>query len=358
MKTPTNLLLIILLSSLILSCKPTKNNLQTSKESVSKTAANTALYYELIHEAELALIRDKYTTAVDFYLAAKEENNFFIKDAENALLVAVEAENYTAAAIFARNLLQKDVPKSYFEKRKAFQAFIETEEWKVLSVEKKTAKKDIILKERLAELLALDQKYRYDAFYSDSLVLLDAIIKRELLEVFKEKGYPNASVMGVSMQNDTTIGRNDFEVLFLPQVVQDRSLWVPILEGFLEAGQLSNHFFEAHGELLYPSGTFELTCLGSVQNLFIQVKDELYTCCCEAEGKIDAARKKFYLEPLKEVRLKAEFYYERDRRFGFGGRAFKYTLRKGEQVATIKEELGMQGFILHKKLDSEAAYFK
>jgi hypothetical protein len=33
-------------------------------------------------------------------------------------------------------------------------------------------------------------------------------------------------------------------------------------------------------------------------------------------------------------------------------------LRKGEQVATVKEELAKQGFILHKKLDSEVAYFK
>ena len=78
---------------------------------------------------------------------------------------------------------------------------------------------------------------------------------------------------------------------------------------------MNNHFFEAHSKVLYPLDSFELTCLNAVQNLFIQVKDELYTCCCEEEMKIDATRKRFYLEPLKELRLKAEFYYERDRRF-------------------------------------------
>ena len=93
------------------------------------------------------------------------------------------------------------------------------------------------LKERIAELHALDQKYRYDDFYRDSIVVLDTIIKHEILDMFEQYGYPNSNITGVYMRNDTTIGRNEFELLLLPQIPQDRALWVPILEGFLKNGQ-------------------------------------------------------------------------------------------------------------------------
>lgn len=349
---------LLFISILFFSCKETKSTLQTSTEFQSKTIGNIALYYELIHEGELALIQDKYAIAVDCYLAANEEGNLFVKDAENALLVAVLAKNNTAAIVFAEKLLEKGVPQTYFEKRKSFNALRASEEWKALLIEKKADKKNSLLKERISELLALDQQYRYDEYYSDTMLLIDSMIKEEILAVFEKYGYPNATVIGVSMQNDTTIEGNPFHLLLLPQIATNRTVLVPKLEAFLEKGQLNNHFFEAHSKLLYPSDSVELTCLNAVQNLFIQVKDELYTCCCVEEMKIDATRKRFYLEPLKEVRLKAEFYYERDRRFGFGGRAFKYVLRKGEERSSVKEALAKEGFVLHKKLDTETAYFK
>ena len=78
-----------------------------------------------------------------------------------------------------------------------------------------------------------------------------------------------------------------------------------------------------------------------------------------AQEKIDSIRKNYYLEPLKELRKKAEFHYERDRRFGFGGYSGKYDTDKGEEdLLKIKTELLEQGFILYKKLKSEKAYHK
>jgi len=351
--------ILLSISIFLFRCKNTKPIFPTTKEIDEKRGGNIALYYELINEAELALIRDKYAEAVDYYLAANEEGVLFVKDVENALLVAVEAKKYTEAVLFAEKLLEKGVPKSYFEQRKTFQQLRQSEAWKALVAEKKEYKVNVVLKERIMVLLALDQQYRYDDYYKDTMLVIDSIIKQEILDIFEKEGYPNANVIGVFMKNDTTIRRNQFDLLLISQVAQNPNLWVSALESFLQKGQLSNHFFEANGKMLYPSdNNFKLSCLGAKQNLFIQVKDELYTCCCTAELAIDSIRKKFYLEPLKEVRLKAEFYYERDRRFGFGGCAFKYTLRKSEKASTVTEALAKEGFVLHKKIDAETPYFR
>lgn len=350
--------LFLFISIFLFSCKNAKLSRPATTEFSVQEVGNIALYYELIYEAELALIRDKYATALDYYLAAIEEGNLFVKDAENALLVAVESKNYTTALVFVEKLFQKGVPKTYFEKRKSFNAFRASEEWKALVSKKKEYTKNVVLRNRISELLAMGQQYRYDDYYRDTMLVIDAIIKDEILAVFEKTGYPNADEIGVSMQNDTTIDRNQFDLLLLTQIAKNRNLFLPKLETFLHNGQMNNHFFEANSKLLYPSDSVELTCLNALQNLLIQVKDELYTCCCEAEAKIDSTRKTFYLESLKDVRLKAEFYYERDRRFGFGGRAFKYILRKGEKLAKVKEALAKEGFVLHKKLDTETAYFK
>lgn len=350
--------LFLLISILLFSCKNTKSSLPTSTKAKVQEVGNIALYYELIHEAELALIRDKYPIALECYLAAIEEGTLFVKDAENALLVALESKNYTAALVFVEKLLQKGVPKTYFEKRQSFNAFRASEEWKAFVSKKKDYHKNVVLRDRISELIAMGQEYRYDDYYRDTMLVIDAIIKDEILAIFEDIGYPNADEIGVSMQNDTIIERNQFDLLLLTQIAKNRKIFLPKLEAFLHKGQINNHFFEANSKLLYPSDSVELTCLNAVQNLLIQVKDELYTCCCEAEAKIDSTRKTFYLEPLKEVRLKAEFYYERDRRFGFGGRAFKYTLRKEEKLSSVKESLTKEGFVLYKKLDAETAYFK
>ena len=228
--------ILLSISIFVFSCKNTQSSVQTTTELPSKNIGNIALYYELVHEAELALIQNKYTEAVDYYLAANEEGDLFVKDAENALLVAVTAKNNRAALVFAEKLLEKGVPKTYFEKRTGFNVFRASEEWKGLISAKKEYKKNSLLKKRIAELIAMDQQYRYDDYYRDTMLFVDSIIKNEILAIFDQYGYPNANVIGVSMQNDTTIERNPFHSLLLPQVAKNRQLLVPQLEAFWRKG--------------------------------------------------------------------------------------------------------------------------
>ena len=102
-----------------------------------------------------------------------------------------------------------------------------------------------------------------------------------------------------------------------------------------------------------------MSCFGRMQRVFIQVENELFTCCCEKEEKIDRLRKKYFLEPLQERRLKAEFHYEKDRRFNMGGCSATYYTDNGEEdLLKIKEELLEQGFVVYKKLNSAKPYHK
>lgn len=345
---------------IILSCSSFKPSISQKTEQ-QLTKEKTAQYYALIHKAELALIQNKFGVAVDFYLQAETKLSLFTRDALNALSSSIEVRNHKAAAKFAKKLLHQGIPFAYF-KQFFFKEFIESNEWASLEKEGIKAKINLDLRQRIDSLFERDQEFRDDYdFYIDTIIGIDTLIKKEILNIFTTHGYPNENVIGISMKNDTIIdfGWSNFDILLIHQIKNNKELFIPFLENFLYSGEMSNKSFMSHSKNFYPLDKYKLSCLESIQGLFIQVKNELFTCCCDEEKKINATREKYYLEPLKELRLKAEFHYERDRRFGFGGYSFKYSTDKGEEdLLKIKGELLEKGFVLHKKLNSERAYHR
>lgn len=347
--------LFIYLQLLILVSCNTTQNIITQKDKIG-------LYYQSVHKAELALIKNNFEVALNHYLSADQNRTLFAKDAINALTSSIEIKKYNIALKFTRQLIEKGIPYSYFEKKIFFKSFIQTKEWRSLKNAAVKSKVNLQLSAKVDSLLKRDQEFRSDYnLHRDTIIAIDTLIKNEILAIFTTHGYPNTALIGITMRNDTTIktGWNNFDILLIHQIKNQREFFIPILEKFLYNGQMNNKSFESHSKNFHPINQYKLNCLESVQGLFIQVKDELFTCCCKEEEKIDLLRQKYYLEPLVELRQKAEFHYEQDRRFGFGGYSFKYSTNKGEEdLLKIKEELLKQGFILHKKLDSERAYHK
>lgn len=354
----TRLTIIVYTLLLLHSCTTTKS-ISTNK---TITRENVRAYYKCIDQAELAITSNQYAQAVEFYLSARQQKPLFYHDIRNLLTCSVEAQNHVVAAEAAQKLLEKGVPYSYFEKKFFFRNFIKSKAWKNLKKANIQPDINLVLKAQLDSLEERDQEFRYDYdYYLDTIIAIDTMNREALLAIFDTYGYPGVNVVGFSMDNDTTISRswNSLTVLLIHQVKNHPVQFAAILEDFLHKGQIRRGIFESHSKNFYPPDQYKLNCFGLLQKLFIQVKDEVYTCCCEAAVQIDALRAQYYMEPLEELKIKAVFHYERDSRFRFGGYAAKYDDPETEEEARkIKAELLEQEFILFKKLDTNQAYFR
>lgn len=321
-------------------------------------------YYSLIDKAEMSIVEGEFQFAIDFYLSANQKLNLFTTDAIRAIRCAVEVHDFHATNIFAMNLLLKGVPHSYFENNYFLKSYCNSREWDELKSE--TLESNIIpgLRIRIDSLLSRDQEFRFDYDNQiDTIRLIDSLIHQDVLEIFDTYGYPNDDVMGVDMRNDSTInlGWDAFDIILIHQIKNNRKLFIPILERYLSAGQMNRRVFVNHSKNFYPSDRFKLNCLQSVQALIVQVKDELFTCCCKVEAAIDENRKRYFLEPLSELRQKVGFNYEVDSRFRFKGYAVNYDTSKengNDELLIIKQEILDKGFVLYKKLENTKPYYK
>lgn len=333
--------------------------------SFSKIERNEKIdsYYQNINKAELSIVNDNFHFATKYFLSAIQINDLFTQDAQNALICSIEIDDYGAANVFSKSLLKKGVPYSYFYKNEFLSNYIGSKEWDMLKREGEHGQVNFLLREKIDSLLTLDQEFRhnYNDDFRDTVLIVDSLIKIEVLNIFENYGYPNDNIVGVEMHNDSTIdfSWNSFDIILIHQIKSNKKQFIPILEEFLDIGKMSRKSFLSHSKNFFPYEKFKLNCFEAVQGLFIQVKDELFTCGPEMEVEIDSNRKKYYLEPISELKLKVDFHYEVDSRFNFKGYCFNYGTGGGEEeFLRIKQELLEKGLILHKKLENSKPYFR
>ena len=333
-------------------CNTTKSS---SEEKVVLPQKDMSSYYEWTHKAELAVVNQQFEQAAAYYALAQKEQNLFTRDAINGLFAAVEVRDYKLAAQFGQNLLEKGVPHSYFEKKEGFKGFVGSEEWTDLADVKPGINKHLKAKVDSLALVGAEFRKDYD-FFEDTLKIINSKVKIELLDIWKKYGYPNDGLLGVVMENDTTI---DLSLQKFGQLV-DRQLrggsmeFTAVLKESLEKGQLYHRNFAIYAQYLQPFEEHKLSCFYRMNKLFLQIKNELYTCCCEVEAEVNVLRAKYFLEPLAERRLKAEFHYEKDNRFGFGNCSLAYPTASLE----MKDKLLEEGYTVYKKLETNKPYHK
>lgn len=346
------LLFYLLVAWCLTNCNTTKSS---SEQNVIIPEKDMSSYYEWTHKAELALVNQQFEKAAEYYAAAQKEQNLFTRDAINGLFAAVDIRNYKLAAQFGKSLLEKGVPHSYFEKKKDLKGFVRSEEWASLLEVKPNIDKN--LKARIDSLALVGAEFRKDYdFFEDTLKVINAKVKVDLLAILNEYGYPNDGLVGVVMKNDTTIdlGLQAFGRLVDRQLRTEQMEFTATLKESLQKGQLYHRDFAIYAKYLQPYEEYKLNCFYRMNKLFLQIKNELYTCCCEVEAETNILRAKYFLEPLAERRLKAEFHYEKDSRFGFGNCSLAYPSASLE----MKDKLLEEGYTVHKKLETSKPYHK
>ncbi|WP_052600369.1 hypothetical protein [Aureispira sp. CCB-QB1] len=188
---------LIYLQLLIIGCS-IPNKAITQKYEIEYKKEAIQLYYQFVHKAELALIDNEFQIALDNYLLAEQKRTLFIRDALNALTTSIEIKKYDVAIKFAKQLILKGLPYTYFEKKVFFQDFIETQDWASLKNARIESKINLQLRKKIDSLCKRDQEFRSDyEFYIDTIIAIDTLIKSEVLNIFATHGYPSSELTGI-----------------------------------------------------------------------------------------------------------------------------------------------------------------
>lgn len=177
-------------------------------------------YYELIHLAEIEILRDNYKSADILYKRAFDSHNYmFAKDLNNAIRCSAILKNWKKVSLYAEQLILKGAGLNYFEDS-IFDDFKETEFWssfydnysELESLYRKHFCKELYT--QLNELVNLDQlnycEIPNDNNYDELKSTLTPTIDVAFSELIKKYGFPSEEKIGVNFNDDGKISFTPF----------------------------------------------------------------------------------------------------------------------------------------------------
>lgn len=325
-----------------------------------KTDQHIRKYYSLVNQAELHITDRAYPEALTCYLKASKIKKLFSYDAHNALLCAVETSRFATAIRYAEILIRKGVPLVFFHQRK-FVRLTQSPEWQAFTAKgagQITANTD--LRKKIDDLIVLDQKYRGDNLkYADSLVIVDSVIRLELNQIMAQYGYPSEDLTGLWMHSDSTFFlRNPLDILLLHAMKDNADDLVGPLLHSVEKGDMHPLKFVMLSAYISKPNNYNYSCNGNNQVVYMQVANEIFTCCCELEKQIDANRNKIYLEPVSDLKKKIEYGFRQDRRFKLNiSYSTSYLSYAVDMEAKRKQLQKQTDIMLIRTLPNDNAYY-
>lgn len=311
-------------------------------------------YYQLIETAQLKIVASKYDSALFTYKSAMNYMDLYNKDSYNALLCALKCKRYKDAVLFASQLVEKGVPVSFFNKSEKTKILTLQKEWKDYLKTNPAAKYNADLRNRLEQLLVLDQKFRGDNLkYRDSIRQTDDYICKEISAIFDQYGYPSEKLIGVWVANDTLIdvSWNPLDIILIHQIKRDPTRFVDFLEKSVYNGSMKNSVFSMHTVNFLPGDRYLFRCMQSGNTDVIRVGNDLYTCCCIKVQLINANRERYFLSSLDYDLSLMNYRLAKGGYFKLGSTpSFYPDVTNPVEVAKLIRDLKEQGFILYKSL--------
>jgi hypothetical protein len=252
--------------------------------SIVHAQKNIQLYYSHTNTAELCIVKENYKEALSEYRKAFTYSTPRATDVYNSIILALELDNIDLAIAFSEKLICKGVPLIFF-KQQSLKKMVYSPKWqkfvtkKYPKLEKKTQKKlNIALKNKIVELFKRDQKHRVH-YNKDSLSDVDSENGIILNTIFDEFGYPNEEVIGVWMRNDTTFEHwNPLDILLIHQVDYKDRMFLKRIKNFAMEGSMPSIKLLNFSDRIREDSSFLFGIDYYMQNIFIQIGDNLYTC--------------------------------------------------------------------------------
>lgn len=164
---------------------------------------NYRAYQQGIHAAELDLVRGQEQAALaKYYAVLTSSQGNFVKDVNNALVLADALEDENRFFELLDLLLPKNLGNKYLNDLEAFKKWHADARWQdFLATNEKTELPNSDLKTELEQLARDDQYFRLKRgsykIYGDTIKHIDSINIASLLEIIAADNFPGEEVIGV-----------------------------------------------------------------------------------------------------------------------------------------------------------------
>lgn len=195
--------------------------------------------------------------------------------------------------------------------------------------------KYVELRTQFDSLKVLDQKYRKDdELFRDSLMKEDLEIKRQLIAIIDKYGFPTEEMIGFSIYRDTFISQwsSPFNILWIHFTKNWPMESERILRDAMNRGIISNSYYIGHSMNFVNSSDFEFNCFKTVGMTYIELKEQLITCCCEKQRLLDENRRRIAFIPIELEKKLIDF--ENTRQYGL------FSLKRGRLYPTDEKYYG------------------
>jgi hypothetical protein len=301
----------------------------------------TKAYYPFIYRAELAILKEDYSSALRSYDSAfKAVTKPFARDYFNATICASKVVDYQTAYRYCDSLIAKGVTRDFFTSYGSLRPLWETPQWPAFlesygqKYKQYNSHRDTSLKQLFIRLDMQDQEFRRKAgsyrLFGDTIRKIDSNNVRQLIALMHTVGFPNEQMTGKG--NPTSFFFPGYLILLhhAERLAKTKKSWYNPLQDYITAvkkGELDPHLFV---QLLAIQNDTSLS-LGSwgvsvceVNRVRSKLMVEKYTP--EQKALINQARLLYGLEPLEEYYQKALFVLRNDRSKEFAFRPYEHLI--------------------------------
>lgn len=158
---------------------------------------NYCSYYKLVNRAEMFIVHQNYSEALNLYQKAFKINEGFSNDSYNALLCAVELKNIDLVYFNARVLAEKGLCIDFFEQFQILKN--NTKYWnKIVEIVDSKGKINIDYRIELERMLSNDQNIRpLRMDNSEAVKQVDSLNFMKFKKLVIQYGYPSERLIGI-----------------------------------------------------------------------------------------------------------------------------------------------------------------
>lgn len=300
---------------------------QTATPSVKK-------YFQLIRQAETAVLDANFEKALTCYQAAFEEQpSPFAVDLRNAAACAGLLEEYLWVFRFGQRLAKKNVTVQMYNNH-VFTGFKKTEYWETLQAlhaefrENPTEKYTPQYRQDLAQLLEAHRQNRLNDLSPEDYEIAEKKMYNELIVLLKKYGFPTEDKIGLE-KGQTDITFSIYSDIFVYQLQNGHKDLLDTLQKNVLNGNLHPRLAQTIIEAAFWRITDELLQQKifdkQQQNIYFgnqifYIQHEYFSSQIDVKYKslIDKNRENWLLDPLRISHQKALMQHTKNKYFFFG----------------------------------------
>lgn len=225
--------------------------------SIAQIPSKLKNYYSLVNSAEIAICDSNYSIAFEHYIKAFDLVEYpFAQDIYNASICSIMMRDFQSTLQLSQRLVLKGCELDFFHKFIYKEFRKDKKRWSLFTKNYPFLRKEFLKKYNknlvisLKKMVEADQNYYCEApkqltnnIFSDSLFKNDSYLAKEMINIFKQHGYPTEELIGVNIIDTSIVFFPTFNVLIRHNYQKKRFDFTSYLEEAVHSGKLKSELF-------------------------------------------------------------------------------------------------------------------